>query len=304
MHTRVLLLRTPPEDGSPDKYADACAAHGFHALSVPALQTVPTNAAQLATTMRPGPRPISSAGDETGFLGVIVTSGRACEAWRAAVQQLAEEDEEGRRDSVAGWSEVPFYAVSATTSASLLGIRAAYPDSPHAPRDVRRGAGAGTSEKLARFIVDDPTRRSDSPKTQRLLYLTGDKHRDTLPDILEEAGIGLESLQVYATQGSQTFEADLRAALAGMGDWTDDIWWLVHFAPSSARHVSPTLNKFFEVGKYVDTTKQHSRTAVIGPTTATCLREELGIRVDVVAAKPTADALIEGIATWHEETDF
>ncbi|KAH9925630.1 uncharacterized protein BXZ73DRAFT_103165 [Epithele typhae] len=255
-----------------------------------------TNAVQLATTMRPGPRPISSAGDETGFSGVIVTSGRACEAWRAVVQQIAEEDEEGSRGEHRPFAHPPSPANvvhrlhrrvvgsallrrGATTAASLRWIRTACPDSPHAPRDVRGGAEAGTSEKLARFIVDDLTRQSGH-----------------VPDILEEAGIGLESLQVYATQGSQTFEADLRAALAGMGDWTDDIWWLVHFAPSSARHVSPTLDKFFEVGKDVDSTKPRSRTAVIGPTTATCLREELGIRVDVVATKPTADALIEGIA--------
>ena len=42
-----------------------------------------------------------------------------------------------------------------------------------------------------------------------------------------------------------------------------------------------------------------ARHAVIGPTTA-CALEELGMLVDVVAAKPNPEALADGIAKFDE----
>jgi uroporphyrinogen-III synthase len=47
----------------------------------------------------------------------------------------------------------------------------------------------------------------------KLLYLTGDKNRDTLPNILTEGGITLEALQVYETVGSPRFEEQLLCVL-------------------------------------------------------------------------------------------
>ena len=93
---------------------------------------------------------------------------------------------------------------------------AAIPASPHAPRDVRGGAAAGTSERLARFIVDERARGGGGTCGGRLLYLTGDKNRDTLPNILKDAGLTLENMQVYATQGSSRFEEDLQGVLDGV----------------------------------------------------------------------------------------
>lgn len=49
--------------------------------------------------------------------------------------------------------------------------------------------------------------------TETLLYLTGDKSRDTLPKILASKSITLDSLQVYETQGSSSFSHDLRIVL-------------------------------------------------------------------------------------------
>ena len=152
-----------------------------------------------------------------------------------------------------GWSTAPFYAVGATTASALRAIADAHPASPHAPRDVRGAAEAGTSERLARFIVEDLLGGSDSEpdgggpsdsnlaevggtgvgedatrtgtrkgtgRGKKLLYLTGDKNRDTLPSILNEAGIALESVQVYATRGSARFETDVRAAMSALGEFS------------------------------------------------------------------------------------
>lgn len=112
------------------------------------------------------------------------------------------------------WSAVPFYVVGEATAKALTDIRGAIGEkSPLGPRDIRGGAETGTSERLAHFIVDD---LSSATGSRRLLYLTGDKNRDTLPNILSDAGFELDSLQVYATQGSSTFAADLRRALDGL----------------------------------------------------------------------------------------
>ena len=108
------------------------------------------------------------------------------------------------------------------TATTLREIRGTTGDSPLAPKDIRGGAESGTSEKLARFILQDlPS--SDTPR--KLLYLTGDKNRDVLPNILRDGGIELQSLQVYATQGSSHFASDLEKAVSlvpsGMYDLPD-----------------------------------------------------------------------------------
>ena len=93
MPSTVLLLRAPPEDGSPDKYAAAFTARGLRARSVPVLETVYTNPTQLRALVRAGP---GASDDEEPYTGVIVTSGRACDAWRAAVESSeAEETRDG-----------------------------------------------------------------------------------------------------------------------------------------------------------------------------------------------------------------
>ena len=65
---------------------------------------------------------------------------------------------------------------------------------------------------MARFIVDDLSRSSGN-RAKKLLYLTGDKNRDTLPDILREAGVELVVTKVYETCGSPRFGDDLKALI-------------------------------------------------------------------------------------------
>ena len=94
---------------------------------------------------------------------------------------------------------------------------------------------------------------------------------------------------------------------AAAGEQASKPWWIVHFAPSSAKHVSPILKKYFDVPMHdrVEgaTGNRRARLAVIGPTTATALETELKMRVDVVAAKPNAEALAEGIARFDESDE-
>ena len=90
------------------------------------------------------------------------------------------------------------------------------------PCDIRGAAESGTSEKLAHFIVSDLSATTPDAWKKKLLYLTGDKNRDTFPSILHTAGLKLDSLQVYATQGSSRFGEDLTNALDSVQTISED----------------------------------------------------------------------------------
>jgi uroporphyrinogen-III synthase len=112
--------------------------------------------------------------------------------------------------TVGDWSKTVFYGVGTATTTALHKIATSYPNSSLAPTDVRGGVETGSAEKLAHFVLKD---LNIEKGTTRLLYLTGDKNRDTLPSILIEQGVVLETLQVYKTRGSRTFRRDLIDAL-------------------------------------------------------------------------------------------
>ncbi|KAI0291587.1 tetrapyrrole biosynthesis, uroporphyrinogen III synthase [Russula brevipes] len=174
---------------------------------------------------------------------------------------------------------------------------------PNPPEDVR-GTESGTAERLARYIVQDATTEG------KLLYLTGDKNRDTLSRVVRE-GLGegvLRELRVYATRGVLDFEGSLLRALQGepmhrMDE--DEPWWIVFFAPSAAAHVMPSLRAHFslagpESSRARGRGLRHARLAAIGPTTAEYLRDELGLHVDAVADAPTADSLVRALVSRED----
>jgi hypothetical protein len=78
--TAVVLLRAPSQD-SPDRYEECFKSIGYHALSVPVLETVLTNLEELKRTMR-------AYSTTRTYKGVIITSARACGAWGAVVKDL------------------------------------------------------------------------------------------------------------------------------------------------------------------------------------------------------------------------
>lgn len=87
MGSNVLLLRAPSRDGaSPDKYESSFASLGYHPVSVPVLETILVNTLDLRQIVKEGP-----GNKKLG--GVIVTSARACEAWKEVVEQLAAGDQ-------------------------------------------------------------------------------------------------------------------------------------------------------------------------------------------------------------------
>lgn len=101
------------------------------------------------------------------------------------------------------WTNIPFYVVGTATGNVLRKM----PVSPFTPSPQNIvGEGSGTGEGLAEVIIDD--QRGREPKLP-LLYLTGDKNRDTLPTLIQAAGLSLEPLQVYETRGSPGFSTEV-----------------------------------------------------------------------------------------------
>jgi uroporphyrinogen-III synthase len=184
MRPRVLLLRTPATPSETDRYEAALTCASFHPLSLPVLETVLENLEHLSRIVR-------GEAEDGAADGVIVTSARAVDACANAGVDI-------------DWRAMRFYVVGPATAAALLARL------PNPPQDIR-GMESGTAEQLARYIVQNATRQ------ERLLYLTGDKNKETLSRIVTE-GLGkgvLRELRVYATRGVWDFECSLKRALQG-----------------------------------------------------------------------------------------
>ncbi|KAF8269631.1 tetrapyrrole biosynthesis, uroporphyrinogen III synthase, partial [Lactarius quietus] len=238
-------------------------------LSLPVLETVLENLDSLSQIFR-------GSDDQCSVDSVIVTSARAV---NACAQAGAEID----------WGKVRFYSVGPATTAQLARL-------PNPPQDVR-GTESGTAERLAHYIVQD------AKMGERLLYLTGDKNRDTLPRVIRE-GLGgvetLKELRVYAT-------AEWRTLSTHSHDDCCEPWWIVFFAPSAAAHVMPALRVHFSLEMRESPDKnekkiqlRRARVAAIGPTTRDYLREEFGVCVDAVPDTPNADSLTLALARAPE----
>jgi uroporphyrinogen-III synthase len=100
---------------------------------------------------------------------------------------------------------MPFYVVGAKTASSL---REVFTTLDLGWVDIR-GDESGNAANLATFILADLHGKAGA----KLLYLTGDKNRDTVTRILEDNNIELELLQMYKTQGSPTFGSNISLAL-------------------------------------------------------------------------------------------
>ncbi|KAJ7274494.1 tetrapyrrole biosynthesis, uroporphyrinogen III synthase [Mycena haematopus] len=280
MHN-VLLLRVPSDH---DRYESIFSDAGYSCSSVPVLETVFVNLETLTATVRAGPQ----------HGAVIITSGRACEAWCRVIDAL--ESDQFAQESHSQWESTPFYVLGKSTASALKSSR-------FTPTNIR-GESSGTSEELAKFILAD----LDSLPSKRMpfLYLTGDKNRDTLPHILQSGRVTLSPLQVYRTQGSSKFPDDLKLTLESPSHQDSNIWWIVFFAPSAAEFVIPFLRRHFDFGSADATTpstRRTARAASIGPTTATFLEDKLNIVVAAVARKPVADDLLQVIVAYDRAHD-
>lgn len=152
--------------------------------------------------------------------------------------------------------------------------RTAYVVGPKTAKALRavglqpRGAETGSADALADRIVEE------KPKAP-VLFLAGNRRRDTLPDRLHTEEVPFDELIVYETR--------IRSGLT-----LPSATWLVFFSPSGGEAI--------EASDSVDPNPY--RIAAIGPTTASALRDR-GLAVEAVADTPSPEGLVSVLSTAH-----
>ncbi|CAE6458879.1 unnamed protein product [Rhizoctonia solani] len=280
MSHHIILLKNPDES-SADPYQHALSLQGFTTSIVPTLVHSHTDSDGLANT-------IAYGGDEYG--GIIITSGRAADAWGNAATIAKEKRQSPVADLVPPWTSKPFYVVGPKTEKQLLnlGLSKYIPG----PELILGAKETGTGELLAKFICADyPTRLlHDLP----LLYLTGDKNAGGVGKGLDTEGVAFKMVQVYATNASTTFEEDFEQGVKEGASQPAESIIIVFFAPSSTELALPVVRKHFSLSPSSGE-KPRVKLVAIGPTTAKALAENHNLQVDAVSLKPEPGALVDAI---------
>lgn len=232
----VILLRSADD---PDPYIHAFGEVGLTAVCQPVLRFVfPYNDA-LKERLR----------QRDQYAAVVATSPRAARALESAFDEM--------EVAPTQWENVPAYVVGPKTAKEFhdLGF------------DVR-GQNTGDAGTLASWIAD-----TDS--TGRLLFLSGNRRRDTLPNRLDDRNVSFDEQVVYKTK--------IRSDVSLPSPEGEP--WLVFFSPSGVKAVRRS-------GVSVD----DYRCAAIGPTTAGILREQ-SVHVAAVADTPSPEGVVSAIAS-------
>ena len=142
---------------------------------------------------------------------------------------------------------------------------------------------------------------------KKLLFLVGEIRRDVIPKTLNAGGVGVEEIVVYDTQVVSSFEKDFTRALklgeAGRKDSGEQIpRWVVIFSPTGSGTAMEILGRKVPVPTRVEVPRLERKTyvATIGPTTASHLRDNLGVEPDVVAGTPSPQGLWFGLEQFLE----
>lgn len=238
----VILLRSA---GDPDAYLDAFERADFQAVCEPVLSFRFPFQDELAQHLA----------DTDRYAHLVATSPRAVRALRDVLA-----DHPSLHDE---WRDRTVFAVGPKTGAALDRLAL----------DVR-GQETGSADALVDHIAS-------AVLDGRLLFLSGSRRRDALPQGLRNRDVPFDEVVVYETHVRTTLSLPAPSAQR----------WLVFFSPSgleAVRHASGV-----EASAY--------RVAAIGPTTAGAL-ESAGLRVDAVASTPGPNPLVAALQQAVEET--
>ncbi|KAI8049895.1 tetrapyrrole biosynthesis, uroporphyrinogen III synthase [Syncephalis plumigaleata] len=237
----------------------------------------------LAQIIRESPR-------HNKYWGVVVTSKRAVEAFHRVVRL-----ENNCNELLHQWQAISWFAVGPGTAMALEKLLAI----------KSLGAECGEAVGLSRVIVTEWSSLNEiHPKTgsketddasSRLLFLSGEQRRDTLPRRLNEANCPFHEVPVYRVAEDAELAEQLRDVCTSSSTYEQDsINWLAFFSPSGVNIALPYLTQIAlpSVESSESTLKnEHGiwKVAAIGATTADALMSA-GIRVDAVASIPSAQA--------------
>ncbi|SJL12710.1 uncharacterized protein ARMOST_16141 [Armillaria ostoyae] len=175
-------------------------------------ETVLTNITELA--------PVTALGD---FDGIITTAACFYDALDSKTDGTVKDGASGihlhKMLFSSSPTESPFYIVGKVTASMLRSVM---------PNVGICGQYSGTTEQLADFTL------AILPHPTRLLYLIGDKNRDTLSGPLGGEEDFLHLLKVYRAQCSPVFAQCLKEIVPEI---LNAPWWIVFFAPNSFYHI-------------------------------------------------------------------
>ena len=194
--------------------------------------------------------------------------------------------------------------------------------------DAARGAlrESGTGERR-----QSPQNKNKKKKKKKkpVLFLTGEKRRDILPQMLQDPPISpqeastsplsiptlkqrkriqVDEMKVYSTSVLEEFSFSLQQVLRRTE--TAQVRFVVLFSLQPAKGVLEGLGwldggtgrvrggGLEEGGERGESGGRGTFLACIGPTTAGGLREEFGVEADVVAGAPSARGLREGVERY------
>ncbi|OWY97205.1 Uroporphyrinogen-III synthase [Phytophthora megakarya] len=147
------------------------------------------------------------------YCGIMITSPRSGIAVVNVVNGL---DEELKQQIVEKLRRKPVFSVGAATSRELL------------PLGVEcKGDDAGSADLLSEYLHQDGVLPEDC-KEKPMMFLCGDKRRDTLPDSFRSRSLPLEELTVYQTCAVQNVEFPATCKVPD---------WIVFFSPSGLKVV-------------------------------------------------------------------
>lgn len=156
--------------------------------------------------------------------------------------------------------------------------------------DVRGGAKAGNGLKLADLIMEELANEANSNTSNSdsncacsdcIVFFTGVIRKDIIPVKLKGNGVPIKEVVIYKTEAKEGIIDNF------LDSCNEHVDWIVFFSPQGTE----------EIVDHIVKTSPKVYFASIGPTTEEYLLLK-GITPHVVAAKPTAASLYEGIEAW------
>lgn len=254
---KVLLLKDAKDDDSgQDPYIQELGLYGLEATLIPVLSfeflSLPILSEKLS--------------HPEGFGGLIFTSPRAVEAVKLCLEK-DNKTEDWEKCLKNRWNAKSVYVVGSATASLVnkIGLDA-------------EGAHSGNAEKLAEYICSRPS--SALP----LLFPCGTIKGDTLPKMLKDKGIPMESMHVYQTIPHPGIQGNLENYYENQGVPAS----ITFFSPSglkySLEYIQALSGGNFDQIKFV----------AIGPSTTRAMAAQ-GLPVSCTAESPTPQALAAGI---------
>ncbi|XP_069755808.1 uroporphyrinogen-III synthase [Narcine bancroftii] len=251
----VLLLKDAKEgDLGPDPYVQEFASHGLQATLIPVLSFEFISRQDLSEKLA-----LPEA-----YSGLIFTSPRAVNAVKLCLGEKVLGEAWCNHSLRERWNEKSVYVVGRSTANLVNEIGLA-----------TQGEESGNAEKLAEYICI-----KESSNFLPLLFPCGTLKRETLPRILKENNVPLETITVYQTSQHPSFQQVISDYFSEQGIPAS----ITFFSPSGVRFCLKTIQNLAR-----DSINQ-IKFAAIGPTTAEAMMSE-GLTVSCTSEKPTPQDL-------------